>query len=377
MKTLLKLAVFSLVMTGCASRLKVTVKVADREQILAMAEASLKTEVLPSIIALENFKNSWNEQALLDEIFSSVEKKLEAKLRPAIKDDYKKQFQERFGSKIILINGYIDEAKKQYDAGKANDAFMVINKANLEIMSIQGVLKDYKADLAKATNAGGTVEYGTQKAMVQKSINDIGSGPAEKSLAVAAKAAVAGSDRTRFPILGDPLTSYITQKKNGKELIWKNTFNKTVSWNLFGNSDVAVILRSNPPEKEMKTGDYNNNFIVKGVRMDAADATNALITGLTQTMNFIANTQGISVPMPQPTSTTDPVPVQNPLVTGFFADTMTYATKKKRLEDCKKMLIEKIKMENIGAIEDEDEFNKAVLRIEAYWTSLKTELNKP
>ncbi|MBA9075017.1 hypothetical protein GGR22_003194 [Flavobacterium gossypii] len=376
MKTLLKLAVFSLVVTGCASRLKVTVKVADREQILAMAEASLKTEVLPSIIALENFKNSWNEQALLDEIFASVEKKLEAKLRPAIKDDYKKQFQERFGSKIILINGYIDEAKKQYDAGKANDAFMVINKANLEIMSIQGVLKDYKADLAKATNVGGTIEYGTQKAMVQKSINDIGPGPAEKSLAVAAKAAVAGSDRTRFPILGDPLTSYITQMKNGKELIWKNTFNKTVSWNLFGNSDVAVILRSNPPEKEMKTGDYNNNFIVKGVRMDAADATNALITGLTQTMNFIANTQGISVPMPQPTNTTDPVPVQNPLVTGFFADTMTYTTKKKRLEDCKKMLIEKIKMENIGAIEDEDEFNKAVLRIEAYWTSLKAELNK-
>ncbi|MCY1223454.1 hypothetical protein D3C87_364770 [compost metagenome] len=364
MKSLLKLAVFLLLLTSCASRLKVVVKVADRDQVLAMAEASLKAEVLPSIIALENFRNNWDEEALLNEIYDSVENKLQAKLRDVTKAEYKAAFAKQFNPKNSIVNSYIAEAKRQYDAAKTNDAFIAINKANLEIMSIQEVFKSYKISLATT--------LGIDPATIER-------GPEEKSLDAAAKVATAGTERTRFPILGDPLTSYITKEKNGDAIIWKNTYNKTVSWNLFGNSDVAVILRSNPPEKELKSGDYNNNFVIKGVRMDAADATNALITGLTQTMNFIANTQGISVPMPQPTNTTDPTPVQNLLVTGFFADTMSYTAKKKKLEDYKKMLLEKIKMENITAIdeENEEEFNNAVKRIEDYWTSLKTELNKP
>lgn len=361
MKSLLKLALLSIAFTSCASRLKVVVKVADREQVLAMAEASLKAEVLPSIIALENFRNSWDEEALLNEIFTAVEKKLEAKLRPQTKEEYKTEFGKRFNKIHTSVDSYTAEAKRQYDAGKTNDAFIAINKANLEIVSIQEFLKIYKINIAE--------NYSIDP-------SDIPQGPEEKSLTTAAKTAVAGYERTRFPILGDPLTSYITKKKNADAIIWKNTFNKTVSWNFLGNSDIAIILRSNPPERELKSGDYNNNFTIKGVRMDAADATNALITGLTQTMNFIANTQGISIPMPQPTTTTDPVPVQNPLVTGLFADTMTYTSKKKRLEDAKKMLLDKIKMENIQSKSGTD-LDDATKRIEDYWTNLKTELNKP
>ncbi|THD32483.1 hypothetical protein [uncultured Flavobacterium sp.] len=354
MKSVFKLVVISLLFTSCASRLKVVVKVADREQVLKMADASLKAEVLPSVIALENFIDSWNEEALLEEIYASVEKKLGASLRDTTKIEYKEEFRKQFGPKIILIRGFIDETRRKYDANNVNDAFTAINKAILEITSIQKLLKEYKEDKDLDPNR----MLGVQ----------------EETVTMTAKTAIAGTERTRFPILGDPLTSQIAKKEN--EMIWKSVFNETVSWSFLGNSDIAFILRSNPPEKEIKSGDYNNNFTIKGVRMDAADATNALITGLTQTMNFIANTQGISIPMPQQTANTDPVPVQNTLIMGLFADTMAYETKKKKLEDYKKMLIEKIKMEGIETKQNE-ELNDAIKRIEDYWTSLKVELNKP
>jgi hypothetical protein len=86
-------------------------------------------------------------------------------------------------------------------------------------------------------------------------------------------------------LLGDPLASFIVKTKNRKKY-WKGVYNKTVTRNGFGNSDVAITMQT------------LGHFTIKGVRMDAANMVAASFKTLSQGIQFISSVYGV----PSPTS---------------------------------------------------------------------------
>jgi hypothetical protein len=351
MRNILPIAILLILFSSCVSKLKVTVKSADREVVLKEAEKYIKEDVERGITALENFYYNWDENTILNQIYDFIEKQDNAKILPSSKKEYEKNFKTRLDPMLQSLKDLTDNAEKAFSDNKNYEALSNINMAGKIIFKIQDLLKNYNIH-----------PLGPTKIVSIKSEN------VDQTSTV-----VNGTLRTKFPIIGDPMVSFLTKKEN--DSIWKSCYNKTVSKNFFGNADIAFILRSNPPEKEVKTGDYNNNFTIKGVRLDSNDATNALLTGLTQTLNFVANTQGIPLNIGQQQDTKNPTPEQNVLVTGLSNDKIALENKRKKLADYRKMLIEKIISENIDRRSGADLTN-AIQRIETFWSTLKTELIK-
>ncbi|MHA3786856.1 hypothetical protein ACX0HA_01500 [Flavobacterium hauense] len=347
MKKAIILLIGMFILSGCYSKLKVVVKVADRPIVMANASEIIKHDLVTSQVALENFIVKADEQkkTVIGSIKTYLGKNNEGYEIP---EETMKTYSEKYDLHVNAIKTDMDRAKNYANLSKNEEASICVNQANLKVLQFINDLKTWETSISSGTG----------------NIYDI------TTLIDAGNVIV---DRQRFPILGDPMTSFIAKHDN-KE-IWKSVFNETVSSSLFGNSDIAMILRSNPPENEVKSGDYNNNFTIKGVRMDAADATNAFFTGITQTMNFIASTQGISLPSSRTGTVENPLPSENPIITGMQTDKKNYEAKKKKLEDIRKMLITKIVIEDIQN-KNGDDLNAAILRIEAYWNTLKTELNK-
>lgn len=339
--------------SSCVSKLKVTVKSADREVVLKEAEKYIKEDVERGITALLNFYYNWNDDSILEPMFVYIEKQDNATLPPSSRAVLKNKFKSKLDSKVSSINRLALEAQALYNTNKNYEAMSKVNFAGEIIFDIQSILKNYEIKLPRL---GITERVALKSEVVEQTSSSIN-----------------GTLRTKFPILGDPMVSFLTKEENAG--IWKSCYNKTVSNNFFGNADIAFILRSNPPENEVKTGDYNNNFTIKGVRLDSNDATNALLTGLTQTLNFVANTQGIPLKIGQQQDPNAPVPVQNTLVTGLSDDKIVLENKKKKLADYKKILVEKIISENIDHRSGAD-LTSAIQRIETFWSTLKTELVK-
>jgi len=91
----------------------------------------------------------------------------------------------------------------------------------------------------------------------------------------------------RANLLGDKLVGYITMKDN--KGIWKSTYNRTASRTYFGNADIAVVLNEMP-------NNYNNNYSIKGVRVDAAKLIQSTFDVMTQVVNVAASMSGITLP---------------------------------------------------------------------------------
>lgn len=348
MKKIIPIVVLVILCSSCVTKLKVIVKSADREIVLKEAEKYIKDDVQRGITTLESFYYNWDENEILKNIYNYIEKRDTSTLLDADRYIYKNDFKEKFDNKLNNIKRLATESQNLYDSGKYYEALSKVNFAGKIIFEIQEILKNYE-------------------------IREKGKVELESTAVEQASIAISGTIRTKFPILGDPMVSFLTKKEN--KSIWKSRYNKTVSSNFLGNADIAFILRGNPPENEIKSGDYNNNFTIKGVRLDANDASNALLTGLTQTLNFVANTQGLPLNINQQQDPNYPVPVENALVTGLTNDKNTLENKKKKLTDYKKMLVEKILSEKIDEKRGAD-LTAAIQRIETFWKTLKTELEK-
>lgn len=351
MKKIAIIVMVFILCSSCVSKLKVTVKSADREVILKEAEKYITEDVERGITTLEYFHHNWDEDAILKQMYDYIEIVDSATLPESSRLFYKNLFKNKFDPMLENINRLASEAQNLHNQDKNYEALTKVNFAGKIIFEIQDILKNYEITIS------GVINEITLKSKVAEQ----------------ASTAINGTMRTKFPILGDPMVSYLTKNKNDD--IWKSCYNKTVSRNFFGNADVAFILRGNPPEKELKSGDYNNNFTIKGVRLDAKDSANALLTGLTQTLNFVANTQGVPLNTGYQQDTNYPAPVQNALVTSLADEKIKLEDKKKKLADYKKMLVEKIASENIETKSGAD-LTAALVRIETFWNSLKTELSK-
>lgn len=339
--------------SSCVSKLKVTVKSADREIVIKEAEKYIKEDVERGISTLENFYSNWNEDDILKSMFDFIERDDDSTLPQSTRDIYKNKFKSIFDNKLLNIKTYSENAKNSYKQGYNYEALSQINLAGKIIFEIQNTLKKY--EINPPLNSGNNIIV-LKSEVIEKASN-----------------AISTSIRTKFPILGDPMVSFLTKKEN--DSIWKSCYNKTVSNNFFGNADIAFILRGNPPENEIKSGDYNNNFTIKGVRLDSNAASNALLTGLTQTLNFIANTQGIPLISNFQQNADYPVPIQNSSVIELSNDKVSLEGKKKKIKEIKRDLIDYINSEKIDSKSGTD-LTAALKRIENYWIELQKELKK-
>lgn len=358
MKNTIILILIPVLLSSCMSQLKVTVEVADRDKIIAEDQKYHNTSnIMLSIVGLDNFINSWKNDytSKLDGVFEFV--KLKTGFAPD--SDLKNRYKELLNAKVDEITQLKQSALAYLNGQKKEEAQAAIGLSKVKIMEFENLLNEYKiTSIPVISSSTEALKISTSTKEVKQAIEE-------------------GSTRTRFPILGDELTSFVA--KNDNKDIWKSVFNKTVATTFIGNADVAMVLRSNPPERELRSGDYNNNFTIKGVRMDAADATNALVTGLTQTMNFLAHTQGI--PMGSSTISSgnadNPVPENNTLVQTLNTDKSKLELKRKKLNTLKQMLIEKIELEKIDSRTTSADIKASAKRITTYWSALKVELNKP
>jgi hypothetical protein len=383
MKSSIQIIMLALLLTSCASRLKVDIQIADRKEILKAAnDESYKTKEfnpLQLIQGIDKFTDKWKSEKKLESILSflyenfstgevsintkdSFVKGLNAKV-----DTIKKRVEN--SRYAFMIDNNVDESKKQLKV--ALEKLYTLDYAFRNDYKIKGGIEicDLKYEDILKRPRGNEIDKSNFENLKRLSC-------ITKELVVEASTAL-GTTRERFPILGDPLASYIAMDDN--KFIWKSVFNKTVAWSFLGNSDIAMILRSNPPARELKSGDYNNNFTIKGVRMDASDVSNAIINGLTQTVNFIANTQGLPTNFgTNPASTSSPIPTENPAITSMQVDKDKLEIKKRKLIEYKQLLLKKIELENIVVDKDSGTDVKAkAKRIKDYWDGLKTELNKP
>lgn len=356
MKNIRYVILLSLFFTSCVSRLKVEIQIADRDEILRADKKypkEIKQNPAKSIVILNNFIQEWEvtKEKKLQLILNYAKDEMGAPLANEVKEIYSI----KLDSLIFGIAKNKDDAKESYINNNIDAAMESINNANLKIEELKNIL------LSRSVFDSDNNHIQLVKEKLNTVLNKL--------------ATTNGTVRQRFPILGDELASFIALEEN--EFIWKSVFNKTIASSFLGNTDIAMILRSNPPDRELKSGDYNNNFTIKGVRMDASDVTSAIFNGLTQTVNFIAVTQGVPLNLGMtPASAENPIPNQNQLVLNAQVDSDNLALKKKKLVQYKQLLLKKIELENVetGTVA---EIQLKAKRISDYWEGLKIELAKP
>lgn len=165
-------------------------------------------------------------------------------------------------------------------------------------------------------------------------------------------------------LLGDEIVSYITMKEN--DSIWKSTYNRTVSRTYYGNADIAIILNELPDN-------YNNNYSIKGVRVDAAKLIQSSFDVMTQVVNVAATMSGI-------------VPASNGDSNSFYPDeyeeikllpskTIALENKKELYNESKKQLLLRILGENLERKRGDD-LKKSVADIQEYWELIKVNLEQ-
>ena len=142
----------------------------------------------------------------------------------------------------------------------------------------------YKSLLLEAQNHFAAGSYSLKSLAVQLSEDFAIAGSGWEKLPSAAKEAqvqkvyslLQGAD-----LLNDPLVSFVVQTKNRKKY-WKGIYNKTVTRNGFGNSDVAIAMES------------LGNFTIKGVRLDAAAVVAASFKTLSQGIQLMSAVYGVA-----------------------------------------------------------------------------------
>ncbi|WP_298157115.1 hypothetical protein [Flavobacterium sp.] len=166
----------------------------------------------------------------------------------------------------------------------------------------------------------------------------------------------------RANLLGDKMVSYITMKQY--DTIWKSNYNRTVSNTFFGNADIAVVLNEMPDN-------YNNNYAIKGVRVDAAKLIQSTFDVMTQVVNVAASIAG----MPSGSAAD---------ANSFYPDELTdvkelplkkseLESRKELLKESQRQLLLKILGEKIHG-KTLAEKQASVADIKAFWDAFKTNL---
>ncbi len=403
------LLVFSaMIVSSCMARLKVKVNTADRDEVIAEVERGLKRE-LPSII--ENLKYLYVRG-------ESVNRDYLKFLKEKVQNS-EKNIVETEGN-YEHINGLIIKAENLYDNKKYLNAFHESIKAENELVihyetinnflnaqeslnnELTSMLKEHKdkevekekkIEEEESKGKGGKEDSSSKKDELEsfkESISKI-----EKSIENVEKAIIKISEiqtkvvrlendveksknisnKLRFNLLGDPLTSFVT--KNNNKNIWRSKFNQTKVSTFMGDTDIAILLRKNPDEQSNRSGDYNNNFTIKGVRLDAEDVIEASFKTLSQSINLFASIQMAGTNLTSNETSTEfsqlPVDINNSLQ-SIDANKNKLAEKREELARIRKLLFRKIIFQDYQE-GDGEIINVPIEELKSFWTSLKSELN--
>lgn len=167
----------------------------------------------------------------------------------------------------------------------------------------------------------------------------------------------------RANLLGDQIVSYITMKEN--DSIWKSTYNRTASRTYFGNADIAIILNEMP-------NNYNNNYSIKGVRVDAAKLIQSTFDVMTQVVNVAASMSGILPANAGDTNSFYPEEFEE--IKTLSDKTSELQNKTELLKETQKQLLLKILGEGIQNKKDDD-LKKSVSDIKDFWDEYKLNLD--
>ncbi|OYU80507.1 MAG: hypothetical protein CFE23_08435 [Flavobacterium sp. BFFFF1] len=167
----------------------------------------------------------------------------------------------------------------------------------------------------------------------------------------------------RANLLGDKMVSYISMKENSH--IWKSTYNRTVSNTFFGNADIAVVLNEMPDS-------YNNNYSIKGVRVDAAKLIQATFDVMVQVVNVAASIAGM--PSGGVANADSFYPDELTDVKDLPLKTSELANRKELFRESQRQLLLKILGENIDG-KTLDQQQTSVADIKAFWEMYKANLD--
>ena len=343
---------------SCMTRLKVNVMVADRDKVLKEVDKGLENQ-LPRLIKIFNVQKE-RGKIIHKEAIEKLSH-LDTKEIPLLQ------------MHLSQIENEIKIFEELYAERKFTESYnqlLVAEKNFIEYYDkLQTFLLNMNAVIAKTDSAK---EY-------IKSVNlDITDSSQEL------KKLRAKSNRLRFHLLGDPLTSFITWENNENDKqLWNSLYNETKVSTFFGNADIAILLRKNVDSlSKIRSGDYNNNFTIKGVRLDAEDAIQASFATLTQSINLFAAMQLPELNLTSSNANTDyptiPQTIQSSLGTLESYESKINR-KEKFLKEVKKLMLHKIiyadvESNKLGNDDDKKEFIESVNGIYNYWNSLKTKL---
>ncbi|WP_411895243.1 hypothetical protein [Winogradskyella sp. A2] len=369
------LVLTGIIMSSCTARLKVEVSAANRDAVVQKVEDDLK-EQIPTVI--QNIRYDYEKGKLINQDYFEF---LDDYLTDASseKEAVNDMFNEIEGKIKITENLYAEND----NLGALNQATELQNQLLIFYDKVENFLSNNSTDKEKEiermesiNNKDDSQNKELESLKSSKLKYDIFNEKVTKTKE-SVNSTKQASNRLRFHLLGDPLTSFVTDDTN-KNKIWKSTFNQTKVSTFMGDTDIAVLLRKNPEENSSKSGDYNNNFTIKGVRLDAEDVIEASFKALSQSINLFASIQLAGTNLTSNNNDTSfaqlPTGVNNALKS--LNDNKNKLQEKERyLNEIKAMLLEKIILEDVNN-KSGDDFNESLNEISEYWGKLKTELNK-
>lgn len=287
---------------------------------------------------------------------------------------YKKAFEPLLFTKILTEKDQIILQSKDVLAWSNHSDDLQKERAVFEnnyISTVNDILSDYNRSniLMKAKKYEDAIEiYLSLPHKFQKLSYDL---TIEKSLQPEQKRSIINELSNRLTIvnamfyggranlLGDKMVAYVTLKKN--ENIWESTYNETISRTYFGTADIAVVLNEMP-------NSYNNNYSIKGVRVDAAKLIQSSFDVMTQVLNVMAAMSGI---IPANNSDTNySYPDKFPEIQTLPVKTVELQNRKDLLRESQKQLLLKILGENLD-LKSENELKTSVIQIKNYWDIYK------
>lgn len=337
---------------SCVAKIKVKVKTADREEVMQAYENLLSKTLEKSISEgkkqAEYLSFAISEYSSLKEKSPNLFQGVEMSASAEIINDYQKLDDS--------LNTWLNYAEGFYNNQKYLDSYGYLIKSN------NALTKFYNDEDVQKSFA--VVKENFDETILRPQQHNIGLIKNENK------------ERLRYHLLGDQLTSFVT--KNSNKHIWKSNYNTTRVSTLFGNTDVAILLRKNPDKTTYKSGDYNNNFTIKGVRLDAEDVIESSFKALSQSVNLFAGIQlsGTNLSSNNAESAFPALSNDiNSLLNSVSDNQISFEKKNKVLSKIKEMLMERIILEDLQN-KSGDELRRSLVDIKEYWDQLKSELSK-
>lgn len=326
------LLIFAISLCSCAT-LKVQVKTADKDSLDVYYDKIDKNRVLAyqyqqGISYLLSSKIISNRSEITS-LFSDFLKKDVSDVEYI--NEMKSSFSEKY---IVVVDGLLIKMNN-------NSKLIIDKKYNEALLGYYDMFEDY-LKLKKDIN---NENFLSEKDKTDFAID------ANLKLNTANKMFFNG----RANLLGDEMVGYITKKENCH--LWKSTYNRTVSRTYFGNADIAVILNDLP-------NNYNNNYTIKGVRLDGARLIQSSFDVVTQAINVAASMYGISTANQGDTNSF--YPESFTLINELPSKTIELENKNALFLEVRKQLIIKILNEDMTS-KNLNEMKKSIDRINAFW----------